>query len=90
MEVTENMVEFITGQRTCVVTFSNPKHINKMKKLYEEHKEDFKYFVENNDGTICVKIPLKRLKISPPRKMSEEQKLAASERFKQMRVDGKL
>ena len=44
MEITENMVEFITGQRTCTVTFSNPKHINKIKKLYGEHKEDFKYF----------------------------------------------
>ena len=49
MENTENMVEFISGTRTATVTFTNQKHINRMKKLYEERKDDFKYFKENKD-----------------------------------------
>ena len=43
MENTENMVEFISGTRTATVTFANEKHINRMKKFYEERKDDFKY-----------------------------------------------
>ena len=85
MENVENMIEFITHARTATVTFTNPKHVNRVKKLYEERKEDFKYFIENKDGSICAKIPLKWIKVSPPRKVSEEQRRAASERFKQMR-----
>ncbi len=81
MENTENMVEFISGTRTATVTFTNQKHINRIKKLYEERKDDFKYFTENKDGSICAKIPLKWIKINPGSKegriMTEEQKEAA-------------
>ena len=81
MENTENMVEFISGTRTATVTFTNQKHINRMKKLYEERKDDFKYCKENKDGSICAKIPLKWIRINPGSKegriMTEEQKEAA-------------
>ena len=78
---TENVLEFISGTRTATVTFTNQKHINRIKKLYEERKDDFKYFKENTDGSVCAKIPLKWIKINPGSKegrvMTEEQKEAA-------------
>lgn len=83
MENSENMIEFISGTRTATVTFTNQKHINRIKKLYEERKDEFKYLVENPDGSVCAKLPLKWIKINPgskpdqnkpKRKMSEEQK----------------
>ena len=81
MENTENMIEFISGTRTATVTFTNKKHINRIKKLYEERKDDFKYFVENPDGSVCAKLPLKWIKINAGSKegrvMTEEQKEAA-------------
>lgn len=81
MELTENMIEFISGARTCTVTFTNKKHINRIKKLYEERKDDFKFFYENEDGSICAKIPLKWIRINAGSKtgrtMTEEQKEAA-------------
>ena len=81
MENTENVLEFISGTRTATVTFTNQKHINRIKKLYEERKDDFKYFKENTDGSVCAKIPLKWIKINPGSKegrvMTEEQKEAA-------------
>ena len=77
----ENVVEFISGTRTATVTFTNQKHINRIKKLYEERKDDFKYFIENPDGSICAKLPLKWIKINAGSKegrvMTEEQKEAA-------------
>ena len=81
MENTENMIEFISGTRTATVTFTNQKHINRIKKLYEERKDDFKFFIENEDGSICAKLPLKWIKINAGSKegrvMTEEQKEAA-------------
>ena len=89
MENTENMVEFISGTRTATVTFTNQKHINRIKKIYEERKDDFKYFKENKDGSICAKIPLKWIKINAGSKtgrvMTEEQKEAARIRLQKVR-----
>lgn len=77
----ENCIEFLSGERSAVVTFTNRKHINRIKKLYEERKDDFKYFHENTDGSICAKLPLKWIKINSGSKtgrvMTEEQKEAA-------------
>ena len=89
MENTENMVEFISGTRTATVTFTNQKHINRIKKIYEERKDDFKYFKENTDGSVCAKIPLKWIKINAGSKtgrvMTEEQKEAARIRLQKVR-----
>ena len=89
MENTENVLEFISGTRTATVTFTNKKHINRIKKLYEERKDEFKYLVENPDGSICAKIPLKWIKINPGSKekrvMTEEQKEAARIRLAKAR-----
>ena len=89
MDNKENMIEFLSGQRTCTVTFTNQKHINRIKKLYEERKEDFTYLEENPDGSICAKIPLKWIKINAGNKegrvMTEEQKEAARLRLAKAR-----
>lgn len=78
----ENCLEFLSGERYVTVSFSNRKHVNRIKKLYEERGSEFKYFHENTDGTICAKLPLKWLKLNPgsvpgtraKREMTEEQK----------------
>jgi hypothetical protein len=90
VENVENMIEFVTNARSATVTFTNQKHINRIKKLYEEHPDEFKFFEENHDGSVCAKIPLKWVKISPPKKVSEAQRQAASERFRKLREEGKL
>lgn len=89
MENTENMIEFLTGTRTATVTFTNQKHINRIKKLYEEWKDDFKYFKQNDDGSVCAKISLRWVKINPGSKtgrvMTDEQKEAARIRLANVR-----
>lgn len=89
MENTENMIEFITGQRSMTCTFTNGKHIRKIKKLYADNPDDFRYYKENTDGSICASLPLKYLKISAPRKntrvYTEEEKALIRERFAKYR-----
>ena len=89
MGSSENVIDFITGERTATVTFTNRKHINRIKNIYEERKDDFKYFRENHDGSICAKIPLKWIKISPIKRNSriytEEEKRKIAERLKNSR-----
>ena len=86
MENSENMIEFTSLCRSATVSFTNPKHIRKIKELYEEHKEDFKYFKLNSDGSVCAKIPLKWIRISAgrtgtKRELTEEQKQLLRERL---------
>lgn len=78
--VKENNIEWLTGQRTATVTLSQPKHINKVKSLAEKY-EDVKIVYTNKDGSIVAKLPLKFIKISAPRQVSDEQREAARERF---------
>lgn len=80
----ENCIEFLNNQHTITVSFCALKWINKVKRLQQEYPNEVKIVSENQDGSICAKLPIKFLKISAPRKMSDEQRLAASERFKQM------
>lgn len=84
MENKENCIEFISGAHYATVSFTNQRHITKIEQLYKDSPEDFKYFHKNSDGSICAKLPMKWIKVSLPRKVSEEQRIAAGERFKKM------
>ena len=86
----ENCIEFLNNQHSITVSVCMQKWINKVKKLKEEHPDDVKILAENEDGSICARLPIKYLKISAPRKVSDEQRQAASERFKKLREENKL
>jgi hypothetical protein len=83
MENNENMIEWLTNSKTATVTFTNQKHINKIKSIYAERKDEFKYFVENADGSICAKIPLKWIKVSPGSKPGTRAKREYTEEEKE-------
>ena len=86
----ENNVEFLTGQRKVTFTFTARKYINRIKKYKESHPDDVD-FVENSDGSICGHVPLKWLKISPPRKveLTDKQKAERSERMRKLAASRK-
>ena len=86
----ENCVEFLNNQKTMTVSFCSQKWITKIKKLHKSNPDDVEIVAENEDGSICAKLPIKYLKISAPRKVSDEQRQAASERFKKLREENKL
>ena len=85
----ENNIEWLTNQRKASGSFTQEKYVKKMKKYKEEYPDEVE-LIENYDGSIWFKVPLKWVKISPPRKVSEAQKQAAAERFKKLRAEGKM
>lgn len=76
----ENNIEWLNGQQRVTVTLSQAKFINKVKRLAEQ-REDVEIVAENKDGSICAHLPLKFIKISAPRQMTEEQREQARERL---------
>ena len=86
----ENCVEFLNNQKTMTVSFCSYKWITKIKKLSQSNPDDVEIIAENKDGSICARLPIKYLKISAPRKVSDEQRQKASERFKKLREENKL
>lgn len=83
----ETVMGYIDTDEYASVTSAEKKWINKILKLKAEHPDevDIKAYPENNQGYIYAHLPKKWIKISPPRQVSEEQRLAAAERFKAMR-----
>lgn len=77
----ENVIEWYNGQDILTITLSQKKFINKIKKLEKEFPDEVRIDKINKDGTILAHIPLKYLRISRPRKLSEEERLAAAERL---------
>lgn len=80
----ENVIEWLTGSDTVLVTLSQKKYINKIKKLATTHSEVV-IESENKDGSILAKLPLKFIRITPTRQLTEEQRNQARERLKKYR-----
>lgn len=84
----EFSIEWIKGADYAGVTVpSNTSLKSKLLRLAEKNPNEVKIMAENKDGSLFAHVPVNYIKISPPKKMSEEQREAASERFKQMWKD---
>lgn len=57
---------------------------SKLIALSEKHPEEVKQVSESVDGSVLYHVPVKYIKVSPPKAVSEEQKNQAAERFKKM------
>jgi len=84
----EFVIEWVRGGNYAGVTAPSGSALkSKLSKLAENCPDDVKIIAQNEDGSIYAHIPVKYVKISPPRKISDEQKRIASERFKKMWED---
>lgn len=97
-KVTENCFEWLTGTRTATLTVSEPKMVRRIKEIYKDRADEFKKFIENDDGSLCVTVPRSWLKVNPgaksdpnkpKRQMTEEQKKAFAERMAAVRAKKK-
>lgn len=57
---------------------------SKLMRYAESRPEEVRVMAENEDGSAFFHIPISYIKLSPPRKVSEEQREAAGERFRKM------
>ncbi|MBD5534590.1 MAG: hypothetical protein HDQ99_02805 [Lachnospiraceae bacterium] len=81
----EFAIEWTKGSNYAGVTVPSGTALkSKLLRLAERNPNEVKIMAENEDGSLFAHIPVRYIKLSPPKKMSDEQKEAASERFRQM------
>ena len=83
-DISENNIEWYTGDKTVTLSFSQKKYVSKILKA-DKNNPDIDIVAQNEDGSICAHIPLSWIKISPPRKgreFSDEERAMAAERLK--------
>lgn len=78
------------GDEYAEVNTPNCRIRGRLRKLHEQRPEDFQRYVENEDGSVYAKVPVKWVKISPPKKVSDEFRKTSRERFLKLREDGKV
>lgn len=81
-EGAENVIEFLRGSQTALVTFSQGRYISQVKTLAERFPEDVQILKlpEDNHGYLLARIPVRYIKLRPPVQMSQEQRDALAER----------
>ena len=83
----ECVIEWSKGDSIAAVTMpSNTRLNSKLRRLNETHDE--MDLLLNEDGCVFCHVPVSWIKISPPRKMSEEQREKQSQRMKEMHNNG--
>lgn len=87
----ENMFEFFRNQKVMTVTLTQKKFVNKVKALAEAYPDEVRIDYENEDGSVCAKMPVKYLKLTRPVRtpLTEEQRAAAKERLAKFRAAAK-
>ena len=72
--VTENVIEWIRGQQTAILTLTRSSLVTRVKKLAEQRSEECQIIAQNEDGSILAHVPVKWLRIKPTLTLSEEEK----------------
>lgn len=81
----EFCIEWIKGRDYAGVTVPSGTALkSKLMRYAQERPDEVKIEALNQDGSAFIKVPVNWVKISPPRKVSEEQREAAGERFRKM------
>lgn len=81
----EFAIEWTKGRNYAGVTVPSGTALkSKLMRYAQERPDEVKLMAENKDGSAFFHIPISYVKVSPPRKVSEEQKKAAGERFRRM------
>lgn len=80
--MSENVIEWLRGdERARVSAPSGSRLKGRIVKLQNKYPDDVLILDENEDGSIYAEIPVRYIKVSAPRKVSEEQKEAARDRL---------
>ena len=86
----ENVIEWVKDGKTATLSLTQGRTISRVMKLAKSRPEECKIVAQNIDGSVCARVPVGWIKISPIREVSEEQKEAARVRMKEMRENNML
>lgn len=90
----ENAIEWLDSRDKATVTLHGGRLKNRVLRLAEEYPDDVEIRREpdENGGFLVAKIPVKWVKITPPRRLelTDEQKEELRERLKAHRMRGTL
>lgn len=78
--MSENAIEWLTGDERITVSFTQKKFANKLRALAKKYPDEVD-LIENQDGSVFGHMPIKYLRLSHPRKISDEQRQKLSERM---------
>lgn len=83
----ENAIEFMRDGKYATVTLSKPSLINRVMKLAQQKPQDVQILMrpENNGGYLYARVPVKWIKINPPKELSEETKEKLTEQLRKGR-----
>jgi hypothetical protein len=85
----ENAIEFLRNRETMTCTFSQPRFINRVRKLKERYPDEVD-IMENSDGTVVAHMPVSWLHIANYHHMlTPEQREQLSERGKRLAMEQK-
>lgn len=83
--MSEFCIEWIKGNDYAGVTVPSGTALkSKLMRYAQERPDEVKLMAENKDGSAFFHLPISYVKLSPPRKVSDEQRKAAGERFRKM------
>ena len=81
----EFAINWINGADYAEVTVPSGTALkSKLLKYAEKRPEEVNHVIVNKDGSMVCHVPVSFIKESPPRKVSDEQREAARERFVKM------
>ena len=83
----ENCIEFLKYSDIATVSFTREKFANKIRKLAKSHPNECQIVAENKDGSICARIPVSWVKISPKKTVNENQREIARETLKRFHAE---
>lgn len=83
----ENAIEWLKDEKRATVTFTQGRMKSKIRRLAEKCPGECQIVAENEDGSICAHVPVKWIKVSPPRTVSEEQIERSRERMNSLHAN---
>ena len=86
----ENVIEWIRDENQASLTLTQGRFKSRIEKLAVERPGECEILARNKDGGISAHVPVSWVKISPPREVSEEQRIQAKKRMEDMHADGLL
>ena len=75
----ENLLEWITGDKTIACTLSQKKHVNLFRKLSEKYPEDYRLIAEDEDGSIYGEVSINCISFRSPSRLTDEQRAEKAE-----------